>query len=96
MVCKPNNPFLLECIEQIIKNVKNHYYGESALSPTGPEMLGRFALKHSLNVDMVHSQETDKHIIYKNVAILKNYDGYYEDRKIDYGDLWKKKAIYKV
>ena len=96
MVCKPNNPFLLECIHQLVKNVKNNYYGESPLSPTGPEMLGRFALKHGLNVDMVHSQEIDKHIIYKNVAILKNYGGYYEDRKIDYGDLWKKKVIYKV
>ena len=96
MVCKPNNSFLLECIEQIIKNVKNNYYGEGALSPTGPEMLGRIAPKHSLNLDMVHSHERNKHIMYKNVAILKNYDGYYAERTINYGDLWINKTIYKV
>jgi mannosyltransferase OCH1-like enzyme len=83
MVCKPNNPFLLESIEQIIKNVKSNYYGESPLSPTGPEMLGRIACKYSLNLDIVHSQEINKHIMYNNVAILKNYDGYYEERSIN-------------
>ena len=96
MVCKPNNPFLLESIEQIIKNVNSNYYGESPLSPTGPDMLGKITLNYSLNIDMHHSHEINKYIMYNNVAILKNYDGYYDERLIDYGDLWNNKVIYKV
>jgi len=35
------HPALLRCIEQIVLNVKNRYYGFTAMSPTGPRMFGR-------------------------------------------------------
>ena len=99
MVCKPKNPFLLESIEQIIKNVKNSYYGESPLSPTGPEMLGQLAPNHSLNLDMFHSLHQDTHIIYKKVPILKNYEEYRKEQfkisPIYYYKLWIDRCIYK-
>jgi mannosyltransferase OCH1-like enzyme len=98
MVCKPNNPFLLECIHQLVENVKNNYYGESPLSPTGPEMLGRISCKYSLNVDMCHSLHKDTHIMYKNVAILKNYEEYRKEQitisPIYYYKLWADRRIY--
>ncbi len=98
MVCKPNNPFLLESITQLVENVKNKYYGESPLSPTGPEMLGRLALKYSLNVDMRHSLNKDTHIMYKNVAILKNYAEYRKEQltisPVYYYKLWFNRRIY--
>ena len=98
MVCKPNNPFLLEAIEQIIKNVKSNYYGESPLSPTGPEMLGRIALNYSLNLDMHHSRHLDTHIMYKNVPILKNYVEYRKEQikisPVYYYKLWFDRSIY--
>jgi mannosyltransferase OCH1-like enzyme len=39
MVCKKNNPFLLEAIYKVVKNVEKKYYGFCALYPTGPGML---------------------------------------------------------
>ena len=35
------HPALLACIKQIILNVKNRYYGFTAMSPTGPRLFGR-------------------------------------------------------
>jgi len=33
---RPNNPLFMDCIKQIVKNVKNKYYGPEHTSPTGP------------------------------------------------------------
>ena len=33
---RPNNPLFMDCIQQIVKNVKNKYYGPEHTSPTGP------------------------------------------------------------
>lgn len=38
---KPNNVIFKNCISQIIENCKNHFYGTSPLSPTGPVLFGR-------------------------------------------------------
>jgi len=96
MVCKPQNPFLLASINQIVTNVKTKYYGETQLSPTGPEMLGRVAKDFALNLDMKHVEDT--YVVYNNQRILKNYDEYRnEQRKFighHYIDLWLSKKVY--
>ena len=33
---RPNNPLFMDCINQIVDNVKNKYYGPEHTSPTGP------------------------------------------------------------
>jgi hypothetical protein len=40
IITKKNNPILLKCIEKIVNNVKNKYYGDNCLHPTGPALLG--------------------------------------------------------
>ena len=42
MVCKAGNPILKRCIDQVVQNVRQRYYGESALDPTGPTMMIQF------------------------------------------------------
>jgi mannosyltransferase OCH1-like enzyme len=105
MICKPNNNILLNCIRQIVKNVKNNYYGMNALYPTGPGLLG----KMYFNVNTIQSQmnefemnyDCNKYdlIFYKNQAIFKNYDEYRMEQKKNskqdyYVFLWINKDIY--
>ena len=42
MVCKAKNEILLKAIYQIVENVKNKYYGNSFLEPTGPGLLAKY------------------------------------------------------
>ena len=76
MVCKANNPFLFQCIRQIVHHVDIKYYGNSTLSPTGPELLGRIAASYKLNIDLVYPMAYPDHIMYKGVLILRNYPLY--------------------
>lgn len=41
MICKKGNKNLLQAINQIVENIENNYYGENALAPTGPVLLGK-------------------------------------------------------
>ena len=43
---KPNNPVLLDAIEQCVDNVKNSFFGLDPHSPTGPSVLGRSVAKY--------------------------------------------------
>jgi mannosyltransferase OCH1-like enzyme len=100
IVCKPNNLFLLKCIEEIINNIKNNYYGPGCLWPTGPGLLGNVAKKYNfkLNLDLYLPQHGE-FIVYKGIGIMKGYDGYVSERALHqktrhYGELWDQKKIY--
>ncbi len=82
MVCKAKNQFLHQCIRQIVHNVNTQYYGESVLSPTGPEMLGRVATIHGykLPIDLEYPIYYPDHIKYKGGLILKNYSQYRQEQ----------------
>jgi hypothetical protein len=59
IVSEAEHPFLKQGIQDIIKNVKNRYYGNSALDPTGPNALkksigtvvGKKYIKHKEGVN---------------------------------------------
>jgi mannosyltransferase OCH1-like enzyme len=102
MVCKANNPFLFQCIRQIVTNVQTKYYGESDLSPTGPELLGRISSSYKLNIDLIYPLNIYNHIMHKGLLILKFYD-YYRNEQRDhernvnqchYGIAWKNREVY--
>ena len=98
----PKNELLLKCINQIVENVKNKYYGGSCVDPTGPGLVSSLISdveRTLINLSHIHNNG-NKFILYKNVAILKMYNGYYEEqnkfkRVAHYVDLWCKKRIYK-
>ena len=105
MICKPKNEILLNCIRQIVENVKTKYYGINALYPTGPGLLGKIyfnnnAIHKQMNVfEMNYDCNKYDLILYKNQAIFKNYDEYRMEQKKNskqdyYVFLWQNKDIY--
>jgi len=106
MVCKPNNPILLECINEIIKNSRNNFYGLNSLQPTGPQLLSKFIKDKDVDLYPHFFKEknnNEKNIIVneKNVYLLESYDQYREEQKIHgntihYHYLWEDRKIYKT
>ena len=91
-------------LEWSLDNVKNNFYGTSALEPTGPKLLshfftsvekGQFDVKH----DFFESHE-HRVIFFNNKIILKSYEGYlleHENHKKvpHYSVLWNRRLIYR-
>jgi mannosyltransferase OCH1-like enzyme len=104
IVVKPKNEILFNCINRIVENVKNRYYGTSGVDPTGPGLVAQFMTDDDRkNIELRHawnSKENKKYIIYKKVPVLKMYEGYYGEqekyKKVDhYNVLWNKRQIYR-
>ena len=61
MMSLPGNKKLLNAINKVAENVKNKFYGNSPLDPTGPIMLGNFfdydEKKILLQKDMLENKE---------------------------------------
>jgi mannosyltransferase OCH1-like enzyme len=106
IVCKPYNPYLDKCIKQIVKNVKNNYYGYNPLYPTGPGLFGNiFFGDFSKNYEKVkdfnlfYGMSGKDEIIYKNTLIFNSYPEYRNEQKINsnnkhYQVLWLQRNIY--
>lgn len=105
MVSQKGNLFLFKCIRQIVENVKNKYYGNCPLSPTGPVLLGNIIINNTLhvNVDMKH-YEGGGYIIYKNRFVISTeYPEYNHERATTYNNmstkrydqLWNERKIYR-
>jgi mannosyltransferase OCH1-like enzyme len=104
IICKPRNQIILKCINKIIDNVKNKYYGESALYPTGPMLMKNFFtekeisdLKMYLDIEYDSDKNDTQIIMFNNRPILKMYDGYRIELKQfgkNYYQMWEDKEIY--
>jgi mannosyltransferase OCH1-like enzyme len=105
MSCKKGNLFLYKSIRKIVENVKNKFYGNHPLSPTGPIMLGNVMMDNKLkvNYDMEHYIH-GSYIIYKNIFVISTeYLEYNEERTLQYKEInkhrydkmWIDKNIYK-
>jgi mannosyltransferase OCH1-like enzyme len=53
---KPNNPILIEAIEQIVSNVRNKFYGHDPHFIGGPSVFGRAIAKYGTEVDLLVGQ----------------------------------------
>jgi len=104
MACEKGHPFLLMAIFKIVENVKNKFYGNDPLEPTGPLMLGNLirSNKLKLNIDLKHYMDGG-FLIYKNKFVISTeYPEYKNERtqqynKIDrkrYDAMWIEKRIY--
>jgi mannosyltransferase OCH1-like enzyme len=104
MVCKPGNPILLKAIDQIVKNVKNRFYGNSTLEPTGPLLLTNYfpnEVKRRLPIRLECGYKRFHHdcvITWNHVPIISMYKGYLDERsrggKKHYEELWKERKVY--
>ena len=104
LVCLPKNEILLKCINQIVENVKNKYYGSCCLDPTGPGLVSKFlSNEDKTKMKLIHlwnQSDNSKFILYNNIAVLKMYNNYYGEhgqyQKVDhYSALWGQRKIYK-
>jgi hypothetical protein len=106
---KSKNVILEECINRIVENYKNRYYGRYALMPTGPGCLATSYLLNSHKLDKIHEgmhvaltpQHIDPNYSYlisdgTIVAHYKRGDNqlYEFDKNYDYKILWRERKIY--
>ena len=101
IICKPKNKILLKSIKQLVKNVKNEYYGSAPHCPTGPGMLKSFFTQQQLdNLELTHEFINDnlRFINLNNYRILKYHENYKNEKaqKNDHWTTyWKTKTMYK-
>lgn len=106
IIVKPENLFIQECINEIVKNVQNFNFGHNPLYVSGPGLMGLLYLKfyeNTENIDM-KSQLTpntisDFEITYRNTTILNFYPEYREDQKnmqnyVSYDKMWKQNNVF--
>ena len=103
IVTLAGNQILFKCIRQIVENVKNKYYGNGVLEPTGPGLLGKcFTQEERNSMEMFHGlvESINKYYIVKgDRIILSFYEKYREEQNQfqklkHYGELWHEKNIY--
>ena len=101
LILKPKNDIMLKCINKVVENVKNKFYGENCLHPTGPKMLGQYFTNEEKREMETNLLVTPKliGITYQNRYILKFYSEYrneqeQEKQKPHYSILWANKNIY--
>lgn len=104
MVCLPGNTKLLACINKIVENVRNKFYGSTPLDPTGPLLLKRyFTQREKVNFDMYHDYYknfNNRFIYFNNIIVFKQYNGYLNEHNNNskvgyYSNLWNSRQIYK-
>jgi hypothetical protein len=102
----PNNPILYECIQEIVKNVKNKSYGYNPLYPTGPGLLGDVYFKNNYEKFVkkikYFNSSVGTYILNKNQKVLSHYPEYRDEQRkyppsgpnYYYYDLWNNNTIY--
>ena len=101
IIAKPKNEILLKCINNIVNNCKNKYYGDDSLDPTGPGLLRKeFNNSQINNLQLYHRVFRNNYFItFNNKDILQIYPEYRsEQKKVNlikhYGELYNNKNIY--
>ena len=106
MATVPENPVLYECIQQIVKNVRNEDYGFGCLYPTGPGLLGEkyFGSSYETRVKKIRffNSMVGNYILSKNRKVLSHYPEYRQEQTLYsgkgpifyYPDLWYHRKIY--
>jgi hypothetical protein len=103
MICRKENPILLNAINRIIDNVKNKYYGLSCLEPTGPLLLGQYFSQEEKNSIIKHKingpNDFNKIILFNNYPILRCFKRYHSEQekykiRKHYGQLWNERHVY--
>jgi mannosyltransferase OCH1-like enzyme len=100
LICKAGNQKLLKCINKIVENVKNKYYGTGSLEITGPLLMKNFFTENEINNFELtigeHNNITT--IFWKNRPILSFYPEYREEKKKigpDYHNDYVNKKVYR-
>jgi len=108
IVTMPGNKKLYNAIQKIVENVKNKFYGERAISPTGPLLLVQEFTQEELDnlapLKICENGWPEKlRICMNGKPIIECYKEYYEEQrkyhslngKVLYAEYWEAKNIYK-
>ena len=107
IVTLPKNEILLKCINQIVENVKNNYYGFDALYPTGPKLLANYFSQEEINnmelyhqYSVIENKLNEYYIVYNGRIILKFFNEYRDEqskyqKNKHYHTLWSEKNVYR-
>lgn len=108
IITLPKNEILLKCINQIVQNVNNNFYGNTSLDPTGPGLLGSFFQNDEIRAfEIYHACSVIEHklneyyMVYNGSIILSIFKGYREEqsqfqKNKYYTRLWEDKNIYYI
>lgn len=97
-----NHPFLLRYIKEIIKNVKNEFYGVHSLSPTGPvcafKVARRYRYLKEMNFPTV--QRYRCYMNYRNEIVVRTKPSSHrrtinKTEETSYQRLWLRRNIYR-
>ena len=97
LISLPHNKLYLDCINKIVDNVNNKYYGFNDLYPTGPGLLGEIYINNNLNRQNFILINKDHRLYYKDLQIITEYPEYRSELTktiIPYGKYWSNKNIY--
>lgn len=94
-------------IDLIIYNVKNNYYGNSPLDPTGPCVFGKAFKINNISDNILFGHFDGSYFILNNINVIKHkyddkrcpYDIYINqnwDNGNNYNHLWFQKKIYNI
>ena len=92
LVCKPKNKIMHKCIDQVVKNVRDEYYGSNGLCPTGPLMIASFFTTKQINNLKLNHELLNEHvrfIRYNDCRILQ-YHERYKKEQVQMNDHWSK------
>ena len=102
------NPVLYECIQQVVKNVKNKIYGYNPLYPTGPGLFGELYFKgdyeNKVKKIKYFNSIAGTFIVDKNRKVLSHYPEYRTEQRtytpkgpiFYYSDLWYNQKVYGI
>ena len=99
IICKPNNDIMLKSINKVVENVRNKYYGKTALHPTGPLMIKQFFTNNQINnLSLRLNKLSDTLFIkYNGMPILlfnKNYRNEQNKYQKHWSKFWSERKFY--
>ena len=97
IVVRAKSPIMLNCIEQIVQNVANKFYGTNPWIVTGPQLLGLSAEPFNIKTSFQHAAilKGVSKILQNGTTIASTIDKYRDSQNEPYFvDLWNEKAIY--
>ena len=105
LICKAGNKVLKQCIDKVVENVQQNFYGSTLWDITGPTMMTQFLNEEQLKQldELVHvyDQEDKKfYIKFKGEKVLQIYPEYCDELTIyrnvpHYDTLWSTRSVYK-
>jgi mannosyltransferase OCH1-like enzyme len=103
IICKPNNEIMKKCINEVVKNVNNKFYGSNGLEPTGPLMVKKFFTQPEFNklflstsIQKINNMDII-FINYKNYPILRFHNKYREEQPTQnkhWSKYWEERNMY--